>query len=380
MGLWDKLKGELIDIIEWLQDGDDDVMVYRFERRGNEIKNGAQLTVRESQVGVFINEGQIADVFGPGRYELTTQNLPVLSTLKGWKYGFNSPFKAEVYFLNTKKFTNQKWGTPNEFAIYDDDYGSEVYIKSFGSYTMKIVDPVKFIKEVVGTDNEFTTEEIRDELRSIVVSRFIDAVGEASQNGITPGRFSSNFSDLAEFCQKKIGPELQEDYGLDMTKLLISSMTFDDDFKENRRLRAKMKATGVNSYSEMQNADAMRDAASNPGGGGGMEGMMGMAMMQQMMQQNRQQQQPYQQQYQQQQYAPPPPPPAVQYYAYINGQQQGPFDMNTLKQMIAQGQFSKETSVWKQGMSGWQPAGQVPDVAALFGAVPPPPPPPPPPM
>src|SRR6478736_190850 len=134
MGLWDKLKGEFIDIIEWL-DPSQDTMVYRFERMQNEIKYGARLTVRESQVAVFINEGQIADIFKPGMYTLETQNMPILSTLKGWKYGFNSPFKAEVYFVNTKRFTDMKWGTMNPIMMRDADFGI-VRVRAFGSYTI----------------------------------------------------------------------------------------------------------------------------------------------------------------------------------------------------------------------------------------------------
>ncbi len=369
MGLFDKLKGELIDIIEWL-DSTDDTMVYRFERRGNEIKNGAQLTVRESQVAVFINEGELADVFPPGRYQLTTQNLPILSTLKGWKHGFNSPFKAEVYFLNTKRFTNQKWGTPNVFYIRDADFGS-VSLRAFGTYTMKITDPVKFIKEVAGTSGEFTTDEIKDEMRSMIITRFIDAIGESKLALLD---FAQNYKDLSEFCQEKLGEEFQE-YGLEITKFLISSISLPDELQKRLDEGTGMNMLGdMNKYSQMKGADAMSNAANNTGGsGGGMENMMGMAMMQQMM--NQQQQQQNQQN--QQGNNPPPPPPGSQYHVSVNGQQSGPFDLNSLKQLIAQNQITKETYVWKEGMPSWLAASQVPEVAALFGATPPPPPPPP---
>lgn len=366
MGLFDKLKGELIDIIEWL-DSTDDTMVYRFERRGNEIKNGAQLTVRESQVAVFINEGELADVFPPGRYQLTTQNLPILSTLKGWKHGFNSPFKAEVYFLNTKRFTNQKWGTPNVFYIRDADFG-RVSLRAFGTYTMKINDPVKFIKEVAGTSGEFTTDEIKGEMRSMIITRFIDAIGESKLALLD---FAQNYKDLSNFCQEKLGEEFTE-YGLEITKFLISSISLPDELQKRLDEGTGMNMLGdMNKYSQMKGADAMGNAASNTGDGGGVEGMMGMAMMQQMMNQNQQNQQ------NQQGNNPPPPPPVSSYHVTINGQQGGPFDLNTLKQMIGQNQITKETYVWKEGMPNWLAASQVPEVAALFGAVPPPPPPPP---
>ena len=172
MSIWDRLKNELIDIIEWTDDSAN-TMVWRFPRHQNEIKYGAQLTVRESQQAVFVNEGQIADVFSPGRYKLETQNIPILSTLKGWKYGFNSPFKAEVYFINTKNFTDQKWGTKNPIMLRDAEFGP-VRLRAFGSFALKVTDAKKFIKEIAGTQAHFTTEEIGDQLRNLIVTRFTD--------------------------------------------------------------------------------------------------------------------------------------------------------------------------------------------------------------
>lgn len=369
MGLFDKLKGELIDVIEWL-DSSSDTIAYRFERYGNEIKNGAQLTVRESQVAVFINEGKIADVFPPGRYELTTSNLPVLTTLNAWMHGFNSPFKAEVYFINTKRFTNQKWGTPNVFYVRDSDFG-RVSLRAFGAYTMKVTDPVSFIKEVLGTSGDFTTDEIAGEMRNLIVTQFIDAVGES---GIPLLDMAQNYKDISEFCQNKLAKEFKE-YGLEITKFLVSSISLPEKLQEKLDEGTGMNMLGdMNKYSQMKAADAMEGAANNPGAGGGMEGMMGMAMMQQMMNQNTMMQN---QKTQSNQQNVPPPPPVIQYFVSVNGQQQGPFNTDVLKQMIAQGQLTKETFVWKQGMSGWSAAGEVPEISALFGATPPPPPPPP---
>jgi membrane protease subunit (stomatin/prohibitin family) len=363
MGLWDKIKGELIDIIEWL-DESTETIAWRFERYNNEIKNGAQLIVRESQVAVFINEGKIADVFPPGRYELTTKNLPVLSTLKGWVHGFNSPFKAEVYFMNTKKFTNQKWGTPNIFYLRDADFG-RVSLRAFGTYTMKINDPVKFINEVLGTKGDFSTNEIGSELRSLIVTQFIDAIGESN---IPLLDMAQNYKDISIFCEKKLGEEFLE-YGLEITKFLISSISLPE------ALQAKLdEGTGINmlgdlnKYTQMKAADSMENASKSSGGmGGGIEGMMGMAMMQQMMNQNNQNKTVQQNV--------PPPPPILQFYVSVNGQQQGPFGVEILQQMIAGGQLTKQTFVWKQGMAAWQAASEVPDLLPLFGATPPPPPP-----
>ncbi|NPA45148.1 MAG: SPFH domain-containing protein [Chlorobi bacterium] len=368
MGLFSKLRGEIIDVIEWL-DSSDDTIVYRFQRQGNEIKTGAQLTVRESQVAVFINEGKVADVFPPGRYELTTNNLPILTTLNAWKHGFNSPFKAEVYFVNTKRFTNQKWGTPNVFYIRDADFG-RVSLRAFGTYTMKVADPVKFIQEVAGTSGNFTTDEIKSELRSLIVTQFIDAVGESK---IPLLDMAQNYKDISDFCQKKLGEEFLE-YGIEITKFLVSSISLPEKLQEKLDEGTGMNMLGdMNRYSQMKSADAMATAAGNPGMGGGMEGMMGMAMMQQMMNQNQMMQN---NQKSTQQMA-PPPPPVVQYYISVNGQQQGPFNTEQLQQMVAQGQLTKQTYVWKQGMTGWKTAGEVAEIASLFGGTPPPPPPPP---
>ena len=372
MGLWDKIKGELIDIIEWL-DSSSDIMVYRFERKDNEIKNGAKLVVRESQAAVFVNEGKLADVFGPGTYTLETQNLPVLSKLKGWKYGFNSPFKAEVYFLNTKQFTDQKWGTPNPIMLRDPDFGM-VRIRAFGNYSIRISDPVKFMREVVGTKDEFSTEGIIGQLKSMVVTRFTDAVGESK---IPVLDLAASYNELSDFCEKKLKEEFPS-YGLDVLKFLINNISLPPAVEEAIDKRSSMGALGdMKKYSQMQQADAMRDAAKNPGGG--MEGMMGMAMTQQMLNMQQQQQMMNNQNNQnqnQQQNTPPPPPLTSQYYVSVNGQQQGPFDLNILRGMVAQGQLTKQTFVWKQGMPNWLAAEQVPEVAALFSAVPPPPPPP----
>ena len=158
MGIFSGISHELIDIIEWTDDSSD-VLLWSFPRWQNEIKNGAKLVVRQAQVAVFVNEGKIADVFQPGTYTLETQNMPILTTLKGWKYGFNSPFKAEVYFVNTKQYTDQKWGTKNPIMLNDDKFGM-VELRAFGTYAFRVADAKKFLEEIVGTNSAFTTEDI----------------------------------------------------------------------------------------------------------------------------------------------------------------------------------------------------------------------------
>lgn len=376
MGLFDKIRGEFIDIIEWT-DPTNDTMVYRFERHDNEIKNNAKLVVRESQVAVFISEGKLADVFQPGTYTLKTENLPILSTLKGWKYGFDSPFKAEVYFVNTKNFTDLKWGTKNPIMMRDNDFGI-VRVRAFGTYCIKVKNAGKFLKEIVGTDGNFTTDEIYEQLKNVIVTRFTDILGEQK---IPVLDLAANYNEMSDFITKKIAFEFDE-YGLEVTKFLIENISVPKEVEEAIDKRSSMGAVGnLNAYTQFQAANAMEDAAKTPGGGAG-EGMglgMGFAMANQMansMSGNQQQQQNTQQQQQGQ--APPPIPGQVQVYIAEQGQQKGPFNLQQLQQMVGQGQVTRETLIWKQGMQNWTAAGQVQDLAGLFQNTPPPPPPPPP--
>lgn len=374
MGLLNKLKNEFIDIIEWL-DPTNDTIVHRFERYQNEIKMGAKLTVRESQVAVFINEGQIADVYKPGMYTLQTENMPILSTLKGWKYGFNSPFKAEVYFVNTKKFLDNKWGTPNPVMLRDPEFGP-IRIRAFGVYEFRVEDAALFIRDVVGTDGDFTTEQVTNQLRNIIVTRFTDAVGEAK---IPVLDMASNYNEFSEKVSGVIISEYKE-YGLNMTKFLVSNISLPPNVEEALDKRSSMGIIGnMSQYTQFQAANAMEAAATNPGGGGASEGMgmgMGFAMAGNMMNAMNQGMNPNQQQQQQ---GPPPMPQAISFFAVVNGAQAGPFDLNVLKQMAGMGTFTKQTLIWKQGMANWIPAEQVPEMGQVFGAAPPPLPPTPPP-
>jgi len=370
MGIFQKLKGEFIDIIEWL-DPTNDTIVHRFERYNNEIKMGAKLTVRESQVAVFINEGQIADVFTPGMYTLQTQNMPILSTLKGWSYGFNSPFKAEVYFVNTKKFLDNKWGTPNPIMLRDPEFGP-IRIRAFGIYEFRVVDPVKFIRDVVGTDGNFTSDQVTNQLRNIIVTRFTDVIGEAK---IPVLDMAANLNEFSQKVGQFIINEYSE-YGLEMTKFLVSNISLPPNVEEALDKRSSMGIIGnMNQYTQFQAANAMEAAANNPAGGGAADGMgMGMgfamagAMMNTMNQANAQQHQGN---------TPPPPPvpPTVSFHVVINGQQAGPYDINTIRQLISQNQITKQTLVWRQGMANWEPAERIPELMNLFGSVPPPVPP-----
>lgn len=359
MGFFSSLRGEFIDIIEWT-DNTNNTLVYRFERHENEIKNGAKLTVREGQAAVFINEGKIADVFLPGMYTLTTANLPILSTLKGWKYGFDSPFKAEVYFVSTRNFTDQKWGTKNPITLSDSRFGM-LEIRAFGTYVIKVSDPTAFIKEVVGTDGNFTTEEIANQLRSLVVTRFTDAIGEAA---LPVEKYAANTNEISVLV-KGIMQEDFKVYGIDLTNFLIENISMPEEIKTEIFELSRLNAIDLDKFAKIKAAKAMEKAAENESGtaGAGMGMGMGFAMANQMGQA-----------YNQQQPAggPPPVPNQTSFHVVVNGQQAGPFDMTTLQQMINQQQVSRESLVWKQGMINWTAAGQVPEFSNLFGSVPPP--------
>lgn len=365
--IWDKLRNEFIDIIEWL-DSSTDTMVYRFERYQNEIKNGAKLTVRPGQAAVFVNEGKIADVFREGMYTLHTENLPILATLKGWKYGFNSPFKAEVYFVKTTEFTNLGWGTQNPIIKRDPEFGM-VRLRAFGTYQIKISDPGLFIEKIVGTDGNFTQDQITGQLRSIVLTRFSDAMGELQMPMLD---LLSQYDEVSKACHDKLRPEFAE-YGIDLTKFLLNNITPPKEVEEIMDKRTSMGIVGnMQQYTQFQAANAMEAAAKNPGGdaGAGIGMGMGFAMANQMAQSmGNTNQAP-----QQTNNAGPsvPPPLSSSFHVAINGQQAGPFDMSTIANMAKSGQLTGETLVWKQGMANWDKASNVGELLSVLNQVPPP--------
>jgi membrane protease subunit (stomatin/prohibitin family) len=370
MGLFDKIKGEFIDVIEWT-DSSPNTLVYRFERHGNEIKNGAQLTVREGQTAVFIDEGQLADVFAPGMYTLETENLPVLATLKGWKHGFESPFKAEVYFVNTRQYTDQKWGTKNPVTMRDPEFGP-VRVRAFGTYAMRVADAGTFIKEIVGTDGHFTTEDVSDQVRNILVARFSDAM---ASSGIPVLDMAANYDELGE----KLGDRVRQDmdgYGIELRTLLVENISLPPAVEEALDKRTSMGVLGdLDRYTKFQTAEAIGDMAKQEGGGGMMAGGMGAGMgfaMANQIGQSMSQPQGGQQGAASGGAAPPPLPQGPKFFAAIDGQQAGPFDAAAMKQHIAGGKVTKETLVWAEGMANWTAAGEVDAVAKLFGSVPPP--------
>ncbi len=358
--IFSKLMGQFVDVIQWTDDSPD-TMVWRFERQGNEIKYGAKLTVREGQMAVFVNEGEIADTFTPGMYELFTRNMPILSTLQAWPHGFESPFKAEVYFCSMRVFTDLKWGTKNPVIARDAEFGP-VRLRAFGTYAIRIKDPSVFLREVVGTDGHFTVDEISDQLRNIIVARFGTIV---AGSGIPVLDLAANYDQLGQFVQGRIAPEFAN-YGLELTTILVENVSLPPEVEQALDRRTSMGVVGdLSKYAQFQAAEAMRAAASNPGAAGQAIGMMvGMGVGQQAS--------PWGARPAETAAAPPPVPSGPAYHVAVDGKAAGPFSAAELQAQVASATLTRASLVWAEGMAGWQPAGEIADLAKLFSAVPPP--------
>ena len=389
MGIFDFLTGEFIDVIHWVDDTRD-TMVWRFEREGHEIKYGAKLTVREGQSAVFIHEGQLADVFTPGLYMLETNNMPVLTTLNHWDHGFKSPFKSEIYFVNTTRFADLKWGTKNPIMIRDPEFGP-TRIRAFGTYAVRVTDPARFLVEIVGTDGEFTMDEISFLIRNIIVQAFSRVIASA---GIPVLDMAANTHDLGQIVAREITAIVGE-YGLSIPEFYIENISLPPAVEEVLDKRTSMGIAGnLDNYMKFNAAEAMgaENSAMASSMGAGMGVGMGMAMAQGMAQgmaqngdraqtapQNSQQTGPWG--------APlprtvsatrtmPPPPPPVEKLWHLaeNGKTTGPFSKAKLGRMAAEGSLSRQTHVWTPGQDGWLFAEDVPELAQLFTVAPPPPP------
>lgn len=261
MGLLGWIKNQFIDVIEWL-DSSNNTLVWRFPDQDQEIKNGAKLTVREGQVAIFVNEGQIGDVFPPGLYSLTTQNLPILTSLKSWKYGFNSPFKAEVYFVNTKQYMDLRWGTMNPIMMRDPDFGV-VRIRAFGLYAIQVVDARTFFKELVGTDGHVTTNDVDGALKRMLVSAFTTSI---ASSGVPALDMAGNYEVVGARIQAKMASEFSQ-YGLSLRKFVIENISLPPEVEKALDTRTSMGVMGeMGRYAQFQAATAIRDAATSSGG------------------------------------------------------------------------------------------------------------------
>lgn len=385
MGIFNRFSGEFVDIIEWTQT-DSDTMVYRFPRYKNEIKYGAKLTVREGQTAILVNEGKVADVFPPGIYELQTANLPILSTLQNWHHGFESPFKAEVYFFNTTDFLDLKWGTKQPVTLSDAQFGI-VRLRAFGSYTMRISNAEVFLRKLVGTDGNFEITEVSNQLTNAIVTRFPEVLAE-SDSGLL--ELPAKYSELATTVEQLVEPEFAQ-YGLDIGKVYIESISLPDDVQKVLDEKTGMNIIGdsMNDYTKFQAAQGMKNAdnsgSSMASAGIGMAmGMeMGKDMVREMQSQPAQPaatqpQSPQQSQTaettvapEQPKQAPPPSPPI--YYLMVLGERLGPMTLEDVYRKLEQGEVSKQTLIWRQGMVEWQSI--VSSAEVDLSHIPPPPPP-----
>ncbi len=372
MGIFDKIRGEFVDIVEWL-DPSNDTIAYRFQRHNNEIKMGAKLTVRPGQKAVFVNEGQIADTFEPGMYELTTQNLPILSTLKGWQYGFNSPFKAEVYFFNTKIFTNLKWGTANPITVRDPELGP-VRLRAFGTYSIRVAEPAVLLQQLVSTDGLFQVDEVSDQIRNMMITAIATWFGTAK---IPLFDLAARYGEMGEALRSGMQLEMQR-FGLELPQVLIENVSLPPEVETALDKRASIGILGnMQQYAQFQAANAIEISANNPDGGNqALDFGVGLAMGQQLisnLQGTPAAPPPVAPPAPPSPVAPPPPPikpVQVQWFISREGQNFGPF---TLEQLPQSG-LTAQTHVWRSGMDSWKVATEVPELAATLAMIPPAPP------
>ena len=360
MGLFDRIRNELVDIIEWVDDSNH-TLVWRFPRFQNEIKNGAQLIVRPGQQAVLVQEGELADIFKEGRYTLTTDNIPLLTSLKSWKYGFNSPFKCEVYFVSTKQITDLKWGTPNPIMLRDADFGP-IRLRAFGTYALRATDPKALLRELVGTDGVFESDEVGELLRGLIASEFASLLGESK---IAALDLAQNYRTMGDTLRKRVLEKVDDEYGLDLPAMSIVNISFPEEVEKVLDQRSSMGILGdMGKFQQMQMGNAMMASAQNPGGGNPGLGIgLGMAMAGQMMN-------PMMQPGMQNPMMPPPMPQV--WHVNVNGAAQQ-MDTATLVRLIGGGQVAPTSVVWTQGMGQWAPANTVPALLQAMQASMPPP-------
>ncbi|MDA0963345.1 MAG: SPFH domain-containing protein [Proteobacteria bacterium] len=372
MPIFDFLSGQFIDVIHWTDDTRD-TMVWRFERQGHEIKYGAKLTVREGQAAVFVHEGQLADVFMPGLYMLETNNMPIMTSLQHWDHGFRSPFKSEIYFVNTTRFGDLKWGTKNPVICRDPEFGP-VRLRAFGTYSVRVADAAKFLREIVGTDGEFTMDEISFQIRNIIVQEFSRTIARA---GIPVLDMAANTRELGQLVARDIAPTLAE-YGLSIPELYVENISLPPAVEEVLDKRTSMGVVGnLSQYMQFQAAEALgRDGA----GAAVIQAGLGAGLGMQIGQQAAAQTGPWGARPAIEAAPAPaaiaPPPPPVEHVWHIaeNGQTHGPYSKARMGRMVTEGGLTRDTFVWTAGQDGWKKAEDVAELAQLFTVLPPPPP------
>jgi membrane protease subunit (stomatin/prohibitin family) len=369
MGIFDFLSGEFIDVIHWVDDTRD-TMVWRFEREGHAIKYGAKLTVREGQAAVFVHEGQIADVFTPGLYMLETNNMPVMTTLQHWDHGFRSPFKSEIYFVNTTRFNDLKWGTKNPIIVRDPEFGP-VRLRSYGTYSVRVSDPARFLSEIVGTDGEFTMDEISYQIRNIIVQEFSRTIARSQ---IPVLDMAANTRELSALVGKEIAAQIAE-YGLAMPELYIENVSLPPAVEQVLDKRSSMGVIGnLGEYMQFQAAEALgREGAA----GAAMQTGLGAGLGMQIGQAAAAQAGPWgaRPAASGPAHVPPPPPPVEKvWHIAIDGETTGPFSKAAMGRKVSDGSLTRDAYVWTPGQDGWLRAEDVSELAQLFTVMPPPPP------
>jgi membrane protease subunit (stomatin/prohibitin family) len=386
MALWSRLEHELVDIIE-LSTPPPDFLVYRFPRFQDQIKYGAKLIVREGQAAIFVNEGKLADVFAPGTYTLETRNLPLLSTLQGWQYGFSSPFKAEVYFLSTRPVLNMQWGTQQAITLEMPGFGL-AQIRAFGQASYRIADAQVFFRQIVGTSSVVVDNDLRDYLRGLIVGQFSQALTESKP---TLEQLQGHTSELAELLEASINKGL-EPLGFELVQFVIESLSLPPALSNELFKYSRLQNIDMGKLTQFEVANSIGDIARNSGagpGGGGLGNLggqvmqlgVGVAAAQQVMRSlnsafagmgGEAKADPG--------YAPAAAPPVISsapamtppalYHVALDGKAQGPLSADQIAALVASGSVTEGTLVWRPGMAAWTAAGTDSGLAHLF---PPPP-------
>ena len=339
---------DIIDIIEWT-DNSVDTLVWRFPHFKAAIKNGALLTVRETQTAVLVDKGEFADVYQPGQYELTTKNMPILTSLKGWKHGFKSAFKVDVYFVNTKQFVNMRWGTANPIMMRDPEFGP-IRIRVFGSYCFRVEhNPIVFIRNVAGTDGNFSNESITEQLRNFVIAKFTDYLAESK---IAALDLASNLNEFSSELLIALKNNFSE-YGIELTNFLVDNISLPAVIEASLDSRTSTSVIGnMTTYTQMLFDDSSKDTKTNPSGcsklASNIEGLDSSMKMSIKTTQE------------------------TIYHVAIDGVQQGPFSFSQIQEMTHKGEFTLDTLAWTKGLEDWKVAKLIPSLAQLFEATPPP--------
>ncbi|OBI88121.1 antifreeze protein [Mycobacterium asiaticum DSM 44297] len=379
MGMRDMIRGEFVDIIEWLDDTNT-TLAWRFPRYDNEIKNGAQLIVREGQRAMFVYRGQLADQFTPGHYTLTSENMPILGTLQGWKYGFNSPFRSEVYYVNTRPYPDLRWGTPQPVTVRDPDF-KMVQVRANGTTVVRVTDPTAFLRQVLGTQSVVDMDQITELIRRNIALAFNDMVMGSGVGAIDLQGRQVELSDrLREFVAQRVQAF---GLGIDAVTMTISLPEEIQQAMTRGVARGLEESSFLNNvgdldrYARARQADAMLAAAQNEGGGAAgsaIQAGLGVALGAQMAnaaQGGYAQPQQFASPQPPMQGAPPPLPPQQLFHFEQAGQPAGPYPVNALRQFVASGQLTRDTVVWTEGMPNWAPASTVPALQTLFSTPPP---------